>query len=122
MNLSAQKDGEQIPATAVFVAFPDGLAEMIDAIGGHDAERLRGKLYDQLIPASLPLADYADWRDRFPLPEPQASQLQLAVVVAGTAGAQQTLSTLEAQSHELDSRRDRRSAAFRRQRYPPGVS
>ena len=95
-----REDGEQIPATAVFVAFPDGLAEMIDAIGGHDAERLRGKLYDQLIPASLPLTDYADWRDRFPLPAPQASQLQLAVVIAGTAGAQQTLSTLEAQSHE----------------------
>jgi GT2 family glycosyltransferase len=95
-----REDGEQIPATAIFVAFPDGLAETIDAIGGHGAERLRGKLYDQLIPASLPLADYADWRNRFPLPEPQASQLQLAVVVAGTAGVQQTLSTLEAQSHE----------------------
>ena len=95
-----REDGEQIPATAVFVAFPDGLAEMIDAIGGHDAERLRGKLYDQLIPASLPLADYADWRDRFPLQEPPASRLQLAVVIAGTAGAQQTLSTLEGQSHE----------------------
>ncbi|MCA1453663.1 glycosyltransferase family 2 protein [Bradyrhizobium sp. BRP22] len=93
-------DGEQVPATAVFVAFPDGLAGMIDAIGDHGAERLRGKLYDQLIPASLPLADYANWRDRFPLPEPQASRLQVAVVVAGTAGAQQTLSTLEAQSHE----------------------
>ena len=73
---------------------------MIDAIGGHDAERLRGKLYDQLIPASLPLTDYADWRDRFPLPEPQPSPLQLAIVVAGSAGAQQTLSTLETQSHE----------------------
>ncbi|WP_043159040.1 glycosyltransferase family 2 protein [Bradyrhizobium sp. Ai1a-2] len=93
-------DGEQVPATAVFVAFPDGLAGMIDAIGGHGAERLRGKLYDQLIPASLPLADYANWRDRFPLPEPRASRIQLAVVIAGTAGAQQTLSTLEAQSHE----------------------
>jgi O-antigen biosynthesis protein len=93
-------DGEQVPATAVFVAFPDGLAGMIDAIGGHGAERLRGKLYDQLIPASLPFADYANWRDRFPLPEPQTSRLQLAVVIAGTAGAQQTLSTLETQSHE----------------------
>jgi GT2 family glycosyltransferase len=93
-------DGEQLPATAVFVAFPDGLAGMIDAIGDHGAERLRGKLYDQLIPASLPLADYANWRDRFPLPEPQPSRLQLAVVVAGTTGAEQTLSTLETQSHE----------------------
>ncbi|MGX9427762.1 glycosyltransferase family 2 protein [Bradyrhizobium sp. LeoA1S1] len=95
-----KEDGEQVPATAVFVAFPDGLARMIDAIGGHGAERLRGKLYDQLIPASLPLADYANWRDRFPLPEPQTSRLQLAVVIAGTDGTQQTLSTLETQSHE----------------------
>ncbi|MGY3614467.1 glycosyltransferase family 2 protein [Bradyrhizobium sp. USDA 10063] len=93
-------DGEQLPTAAAFVAFPDGLAGMIDAIGDYGAERLRGKLYDQLIPASLPLADYANWRDRFPLPEPQTSPLQLAVVVAGTAGAQQTLSTLETQSHE----------------------
>jgi GT2 family glycosyltransferase len=95
-----KEDGEQVPATAIFVAFPDGLAGLIDAIGGYGTERLRGKLYDQLIPASLPLGDYADWRDRFPLPEPQASRLQLAVIVAGTTGAQQTLSTLEAQSHE----------------------
>ncbi|MGY3604024.1 MULTISPECIES: glycosyltransferase family 2 protein [unclassified Bradyrhizobium] len=95
-----KEDGEQVRATAVFVAFPDGLARMIDAIGGHGAERLRGKLYDQLIPASLPLADYANWRDRFPLPEPQTSRLQLAVVIAGTDGTQQTLSTLETQSHE----------------------
>ena len=93
-------DGEQLPTTAVFVAFPDGLAGMIDAIGDHGGERLRGKLYDQLIPSSLPLVDYANWRDRFPLPVPRASRLQLAVVVAGTAGAQQTLSTLETQSHE----------------------
>lgn len=95
-----REDGEKIPATAIFVAFPDGLAEMMTAVGDHGIERLRGKLYDHLIPASLPLADYANWRNRFPLPEPQASQLQLAVIVAGTAGAQQTLSTLEAQSHE----------------------
>ena len=95
-----KEDGEQIPATAVFVAFPDGLTGMIDAIGGLGAERLRGQLYDRLIPASLPLHDYADWRDRFPLPEPQPSALRLAVVIAGSAGAQQTLSTLETQSHE----------------------
>jgi GT2 family glycosyltransferase len=98
--LLRREDGEQIPAKAVFVAFPDGLAGMIDVIGGYDAERLRGKLYDQLIPASLPLHDYADWRDRFPLPEPQPSSLRLAVVIAGSDGAQQTLSTLETQSNQ----------------------
>ena len=98
--LLRREDGEQIPATAVFVAFPDGLAGLIDVVGGYEAERLRGKLYDQLIPASLPLHDYADWRDRFPLPEPQPSSLRLAIVIAGSDGAQQTLSTLETQSNE----------------------
>ncbi|WP_319797431.1 glycosyltransferase family 2 protein [Nitrobacter sp.] len=98
--LLRKEDGEQIPTMAVFVAFPDGLTGLIDLVGGYDAERLRGKLYDQLIPASLPLYDYADWRDRFPLPEPQPSSLRLAVVIAGSDGAQQTLSTLETQSNE----------------------
>jgi GT2 family glycosyltransferase len=98
--LLRKEDGEQIPAAATFVAFPDGLAGMIDVIGGYAAERLRGKLYDRLIPASLPLHDYADWRERFPLPEPQPSPLRLAVVIAGSSGTQQTLASLEAQSHE----------------------
>ena len=101
-----REDGEQIPATAVFVAFPDGLAEMIDVIGGR-RRAVRGKLYDQLIPAAPPLADYADWRDRFPA-GPARFQLQLVVVVAGTAGAQQTLPRWRRRARKLDSRRDRR--------------
>ncbi|MDA9543248.1 glycosyl transferase [Bradyrhizobium sp. CCBAU 45321] len=95
-----REDGEPIPATAVFVAFPDGLAGMIDALGGYGPERLRGQLYDQLIPASLPFSDYVNWCDRFPLPMPRASGLSLAVVVAGAPGAEQTLAALETQSHE----------------------
>jgi len=95
-----REDGEAIPATAVFVAFPDGLAGMIDALGGYGTERLRGKLYDRLIPASLPFADYLNWRDRFPLPSPTRSGLSLGVVIAGTAGAQQTLASLEVQTHD----------------------
>lgn len=95
-----REDGEPIPATAVFVAFPDGLAGMIDALGGYGAERLRGQLYDQLIPASLPFSYYVNWRDRFPLPMPRASGLSLAVVVAGAPGAEQTLAALETQTHE----------------------
>ncbi|WP_456779798.1 glycosyltransferase family 2 protein [Bradyrhizobium sp. USDA 3315] len=95
-----REDGDNVPATAVFVAFPDGLAQTISTTGDHSAALLRAKLYDQLVPTSVPLADYADWRDRFPLPEPRVSPGQLAVVVAGTAGAEQTLSTLATQSHQ----------------------
>ncbi len=96
---------------------------MIDVIGGYAAERLRGKLYDRLIPASLPLHDYADWRERFPLPEPQPSPLRLAVVIAGSSGTQQTLASLEAQSHEnWIGWHNRRPAAVDRQRRHAGVS
>jgi O-antigen biosynthesis protein len=95
-----QADGEPLPVSGTFVAFPDGLAATIATMGGHSSEQLRGELYDQLIPASLPLADYAAWRERFPLPSPRPSGLELAVVVAGTIGSEQTLITLESQSHE----------------------
>ena len=98
--LLRKEDGDRLPVAATFVAFPDGLAGMIDVIGGYAAERLRGELYDRLIPASLPLHDYAAWRERFPMPEPQPSPLRLAVVIAGSSGAQQTLASLETQVHE----------------------
>jgi GT2 family glycosyltransferase len=95
-----QVDGEPLPVSGTFVAFPDGLAATLAAMGGYSSEQLRGELYDHLIPASLPLADYAAWRERFPLPSPHPSHLELAVVVAGSAGSEQTLVTLENQSHE----------------------
>jgi GT2 family glycosyltransferase len=88
-----------LPTTATFVAFPDGLAQTLAALGDHGSEQLRGRLYDQLIPASLPLADYALWRERYPLPVSISSDLETAVIVAGTAGAEQTLATLESQNH-----------------------
>jgi O-antigen biosynthesis protein len=91
-------DGEVLPASSTFVAFPDGLAQTLAALGGYQSEQLRGKLYDQVIPSSLPFADYAQWRDRFPLPSAPASELELAVVIVGSAGAEQTLATLETQS------------------------
>jgi hypothetical protein len=86
--------------TATFVAFRDGLAETIAAMGDHSSEQLRGQLYGQLIPASLPLSDYAAWRQRFPLPCPRPSDLELGVLVAGSAGSEATLASLETQSHE----------------------
>jgi GT2 family glycosyltransferase len=94
-----RQDGEPLPVTGTFVAFPDGLAETLATLGDHGSEQLRGRLYDQLVPNSLPLADYAQWRERFPSPSPVSSGLEAAVIVAGTSGAEQTLATLESQSH-----------------------
>jgi GT2 family glycosyltransferase len=94
-----RQDGDPLPVMGTFVAFPDGLAQTLAVLGDHGSEQLRGKLYDQLIPASLPIADYAQWRERFPLPPPASSNLETVVIVAGTAGSEQTLVTLESQSH-----------------------
>lgn len=90
-------DGEPLPAASTFVAFPDGLAQTLVKLGGYSSEQLRGRLYDQLIPASLPLADYASWRERFSPPAPAASSLELAVIVIGSEGSEQTMATLESQ-------------------------
>jgi GT2 family glycosyltransferase len=93
-----QQDGEPLAVTGTFVAFPDGLAQTLAELGGYNSEQLRGKLYDRLIPASLPLADYTQWRERFPPPSPASSGLELAVIVVGSSGFGQTLATLESQS------------------------
>jgi GT2 family glycosyltransferase len=95
-----QQDGEPLAVTGTFVAFPDGLAKTMAALGVHASEQLRGELYDQLIPSSLPLADYAAWRERFPLPDPRPSHLELAVIIAGSDGSDQTLASLDNQSYE----------------------
>jgi GT2 family glycosyltransferase len=94
-----RQDGEPLPVMGTFVAFPDGLAGTLAALGDHGSERLRGRLYDQLIPSSLPLADYVQWRERFPSPAPASTELETAVIVAGSSGAEQTLATLENQTH-----------------------
>lgn len=91
-------DGETLPVAGTFVAFPDGLARTLATLGGSGFEHLQGKLYDQLIPASLSFADYAQWRERFPPPSPTASNLEIAVIVVGSSGAEQTLSTLGPQT------------------------
>ncbi|MGJ4927587.1 glycosyltransferase [Bradyrhizobium sp. HKCCYLS2038] len=99
-QLTMRKDSrEPLAASTMFVAFPDGLAGMMARIGELPSERLRGELYDQIIPSSLPLASYVSWRDRFPMPEPAASQLQLSVIIVGQSGAERTIDSLEAQSY-----------------------
>jgi GT2 family glycosyltransferase len=94
-----RQGGEPVPVAETFVAYPDGLAQTLANLGDHSAEQLRGKLYDQLIPTSLPLADYAPWRERFPPPALASSGLEAAVIVVGTSRSEQTLATLESQSH-----------------------
>ncbi len=82
-----------------FVAFADGLAQTISRLGQIDAERLRGELFDLLLPMSVPMSQYEKWRERFPIEEPPPTPLKAAVILVGSGNFPHTLSSLEEQSH-----------------------
>jgi GT2 family glycosyltransferase len=84
-----------------FVAFPDGLAAAISGFGKLESERLRGEMYDHLIPMSLPMSQYEAWQERFPLPAASASSRHCAVVLVGRGPIEATLDSLENQTHGL---------------------
>jgi hypothetical protein len=70
-----------------FVAFEDGLRDFIGGYAEIASQRLRGELYDRLMPQSLPFSMFAQWRGRFPAePPPVASpapNVGVALVGAG---------------------------------------
>jgi GT2 family glycosyltransferase len=84
----------------VFVAFADGLAQTISRLGQIETERLRGELFDQLLPMSIPMAHYEKWRERFPVEAPPPVAVRAAVVLVGPGKPEQTLPSLERQTHE----------------------
>jgi GT2 family glycosyltransferase len=82
-----------------FVAFPDGLAAAIGSFGDLESERLRGEMYDHLIPMSLPMSSYEQWLQRYPVPNSSVSSRHCAVVLVGPGSMEATLDSLESQSH-----------------------
>jgi O-antigen biosynthesis protein len=82
-----------------FVAFPDGLAAAIDSFGELESERLRGEMYDHLVPMSLPMSSYEQWQQRYPVPAGSVSSRHCAVVLVGPGSMETTLDSLESQSH-----------------------
>jgi GT2 family glycosyltransferase len=79
-----------------FVAFADGLSGAADGL----RDPLRAELFDRLVPAAVPFADFARWRAALPDPAPAATSACLvAVVVIGPGDAEATAASLDAQSH-----------------------
>ncbi|MFO1151928.1 MAG: glycosyltransferase [Alsobacter sp.] len=87
----------------VMLAHEQGLLALARDIDPDDRTGvlLRARLLDGLMPSSLPLADLAAWRERFPVEEPEPSFAMVAVLVVGDddTGLSRTLKSLEAQSH-----------------------
>jgi GT2 family glycosyltransferase len=86
-------------APLTFVAFADGLAKKITELGQIDSERLRGELFDLLLPMSIQMSHYDKWRERFPIEAAPPTTLKVAVVLIGSGDIQKTLPSLEEQTH-----------------------
>ncbi|GKQ49959.1 glycosyltransferase family 2 protein [Bradyrhizobium sp. Ce-3] len=85
-----------------FVAFDRGLEQTLADLGRWDSERLRGQLFDRVLPATMPLHAYRSWKERFP-PTPESEHADIAseaaVVLIGDARVDESIESLEAQSH-----------------------
>jgi GT2 family glycosyltransferase len=93
-------DGSELPGSPVtFVAFERSLENVLNGFADNPGERLQGRLYDRLIPQSLPFPLYADRRRLFQ-PEPQRrSDAAVAVILFDGERVQSSVDSLDGQSH-----------------------
>ena len=94
-------DDRELPGSPCpFVAFPRGLEQFLEERADLGSERLRAAAFDRLLPQSLPFTEYASWARAFP-PTPPFSETSVAIAVAliGEDGLDETLESLDEQSH-----------------------
>jgi GT2 family glycosyltransferase len=91
--------GENIGGNALaFIAYADGLREAVAGRGISEEEQLRAKLFDQLLPMSVPLSHYQGWRERFPILPGRSVALRGAVIMVGPGAMDDTLESLNEQT------------------------
>ena len=92
-------DGEALSGGPVpFLAFADGLEQAL-AGGGHDADRRRAEFFDRLLPQSLPMSRYAEWRDSIAVPETPVLSERVAFIAVGAGDIDGSVESLQAQTH-----------------------
>ncbi len=87
------------PAPVAFVAFPDGLARTLEQLGEIETEKLRGELFDRLLPMSLPFSDYRCWRERFPVLADRRHEPAIAIVLIGPGSTEISMQSIESQHY-----------------------
>ena len=93
------EDGGQLAGSPCgFVAFRDGLARFLEGRAELESEKPRGDFFDRIVPQSLPLDLFAQWRGIFSLPTPAMDvRPRLAVALVGDEGVEDSIASLEAQ-------------------------
>jgi O-antigen biosynthesis protein len=82
-----------------FVAFSEGLESALSKVGATASERLQGELFDRIQPMAVPFAHYPEWRADLPVTATATTQTQCAVVMVGPGNIEDTLRSLEEQTH-----------------------
>jgi GT2 family glycosyltransferase len=93
-------NGQEIPSSPVtFVAFADGLEQTLAKLGHLESERLRGQLFDRLLPMSVPFTEYPRWCERFPLQVEQVGTSPVAIVLVGPGDEKPSLASIKEQGY-----------------------
>jgi GT2 family glycosyltransferase len=82
-----------------FIAYPDGLREAVAGLGISEEEQQRARLFDQLLPMSVPFTQYQLWRERFSILSGPITGLKGAVILIGPGAADDTLASLNEQTN-----------------------
>jgi GT2 family glycosyltransferase len=95
-----RENGEDIAASPVaFVHFADGLEAALARLGRFESERLRGKLFDRMLPAALPFAQYPQWRARFPIAVADGTGAGAAVILVGDGDERASVASIKKQRY-----------------------
>jgi GT2 family glycosyltransferase len=99
-------NGNNLPGCPVaFVAFAGGLVETLARLDALEQERLGAEEFDRLVPMSVPFSQYQAWRERFPPPRPPAPSAKAptrraAIIMVGPGDMDDTVESLQAQTHD----------------------
>lgn len=82
-----------------FIAFTDSLSGARQGASSAESDNLRAGILDRLVPMSMPFTAYDEWRKKLPHAPAIARPLKAAVMSIGPGEIEDTLSSLDAQTH-----------------------
>jgi len=94
------ENGRDLPGSPLgFVAFPDGLSNLLAAQGTIESERFRGDMFDKIMPGSFPLSRFKEWQRSDRGSVAADCDDQIGVILIGDGDLDASLATLDEQNH-----------------------
>jgi len=94
------ENGRDLPGSPLgFVAFPDGLSNLLAAQGTIESDRFRGDMFDKIMPGSFPLSRFKEWQACSVENETADCDDQIGVILIGDGDLDASLATLDEQDH-----------------------